>query len=112
MLVEIARDPDVRLRDIADKISITERAVQNIVSDLYEAGYLTRERIGRRNRYSLNLDQRFRYPTEADLPIGLLIGTLIGRDLPGTPGDAAPASDYRAKPTYDTGPEKTEPGSP
>ncbi|MGN9843170.1 helix-turn-helix transcriptional regulator [Nonomuraea sp. H19] len=82
MLVEIARDPEVRLRDIAGKVGITERAVQSIVSDLYQAGYLTRERIGRRNRYSLNLDQHFRYPTEAGIPVGLLIGILTQRDLP------------------------------
>ncbi|MFB9201343.1 helix-turn-helix transcriptional regulator [Nonomuraea spiralis] len=83
VLVEIARDPDVRLRDIAASIGITERAVQNIVSDLYRDGYLTRERIGRRNRYSLDLDRQFRHPTEAGLPVRLLIELLIARDRPG-----------------------------
>ncbi|MFI6924738.1 helix-turn-helix transcriptional regulator [Nonomuraea spiralis] len=83
VLVEIARDPDVRLRDIAASIGITERAVQNIVSDLYHDGYLTRERIGRRNRYSLDLDRQFRHPTEAGLPVRLLIELLIARDRPG-----------------------------
>ncbi|SDJ25709.1 helix-turn-helix transcriptional regulator [Nonomuraea jiangxiensis] len=109
VLVEIARDPAVRLRDIADKIGITERAVQNIVSDLYEAGYLARERIGRRNRYSLNLDQHFRYPTEADLPIGLLIGILIGRDLPGTPGglEPTPAGEQGTRSDVRNGPGET-----
>ncbi|TMR33976.1 MarR family transcriptional regulator [Nonomuraea zeae] len=59
VLIEIARDPGVRMRDIAASIGITERTAQNIVRDLYEAGYLTRERIGRRNRYSLNLDRQW-----------------------------------------------------
>ncbi|MGN9841016.1 helix-turn-helix transcriptional regulator [Nonomuraea sp. H19] len=81
VLLEIARDPEARLRDIAARIGITERAVQGIVSDLHETGYLTREREGRRNHYSLNLDQRFRYPTEADLPVRLLIEMFTQHDL-------------------------------
>ncbi|TMR16612.1 MarR family transcriptional regulator [Nonomuraea turkmeniaca] len=81
VLVEIARDPDIRLRDIAASIGITERAVQTIVADLHQAGYLTRERIGRRNRYKLDLDQHFRYPTEAGLPIRLLIAIFSDHDL-------------------------------
>ncbi|MGI5283868.1 helix-turn-helix transcriptional regulator [Nonomuraea polychroma] len=81
VLVEIARDPELRLRDIAARIGITERAVQNIVADLHQAGYLTRERIGRRNRYTLDLDQHFRYPTEARLPVRLLIAIFADRDL-------------------------------
>ncbi|MEV0381495.1 winged helix-turn-helix domain-containing protein [Nonomuraea sp. NPDC050643] len=81
MLVEIARDPEARLRDIAERIGITERAVQMIVSDLYTAGYLNRERVGRRNRYSLDLDLHFRYPTESGLPVRLLIGIFTDHDL-------------------------------
>ncbi|MGW0801600.1 MarR family transcriptional regulator [Nonomuraea sp. NPDC002799] len=81
VLVEIARDPGVRLRDIATSVGITERAVQGIVRDLYEAGYLTRDRIGRRNHYNLNLDQHFRYPTEAGLPVRLLIDMFSRRDM-------------------------------
>ncbi|MEW9550618.1 helix-turn-helix transcriptional regulator [Nonomuraea sp. NPDC050783] len=80
VLIEIARDPRVRLRDIAAHIGITERGVQNIVTDLFEAGYLHRERIGRRNHYSLNLDRHFRYPTEAGLPVRLLIDIFTSRD--------------------------------
>lgn len=82
VLIEIARDPDVRLRDIATSIGITERTAQNIVRDLYEAGYLTRDRIGRRNRYSLNLDQQFRYRTEAGVPISVLTDIFTQGDLP------------------------------
>ncbi|MCK2220277.1 helix-turn-helix domain-containing protein [Actinomadura sp. ATCC 31491] len=90
VLLEIARDPEVRLRDIAASIGITERAVQGIVSDLHDAGYVARERVGRRNRYTLNLDQAFRYPTEADLPVRLLIDMFTQRDhLPAGDGAAS-----------------------
>ncbi|WP_245642686.1 winged helix-turn-helix domain-containing protein [Nonomuraea candida] len=82
MLIEIARDPAIRVRDIAAGIGITERAVQGIVRDLYEAGYLNRDRVGRRNHYSLNLERHFRYPTEAGLPIRLLIDMFTQHDLP------------------------------
>ncbi|NRQ37327.1 MarR family transcriptional regulator [Nonomuraea sp. NN258] len=82
VLLEIARDPQARLRDIAVRIGITERAVQGIVTDLHEHGYLTRERIGRRNHYSLNLDQSFRYPTEAGLPVRVLIDMFAEHDFP------------------------------
>lgn len=54
VLVCIAEDPDVRLRDIGDRIGLTERAVHRLVNDLVDAGYVTRERVGRRNRYSIN----------------------------------------------------------
>ncbi|MFI6602460.1 helix-turn-helix transcriptional regulator [Nonomuraea sp. NPDC050536] len=73
VLLEIARDPEVRLRDISATIGITERAVQGIVTDLHDAGYLTRDRVGRRNRYGLNLDQKFRHPTEAHAPVRALV---------------------------------------
>jgi DNA-binding Lrp family transcriptional regulator len=81
VLLEIARNPEARLRDIAASIGITERAVQGIVTDLHEAGYLTRERVGRRNHYNLNLDQSFRYPTEANLPVRVLIEMFTQHDI-------------------------------
>ncbi|MFC4062630.1 helix-turn-helix transcriptional regulator [Planomonospora corallina] len=89
VLVEIARDPHVRLRDIAARIGITERAVQGIVSDLHQEGYLTRGKVGRRNHYTLNPERGFRYPTEADLPVRLLIDIFTQHDLS---GDDAPAA--------------------
>lgn len=87
VLLEIARDPDARLREIAFTIGITERAVQGIVTDLEQAGYLTRDRVGRRNRYELNLDQGFRYPTEAHTPVRTLIELFVSE---------APSIDKRA----------------
>ncbi|MEV0165245.1 helix-turn-helix transcriptional regulator [Nonomuraea fuscirosea] len=81
MLIEIARGPGTRTRDIAVRIGITERAVHGIVADLHQAGYVTRERIGRRNRYTLDLDQPFRHRSEAGLPIGRLIALFTDHDL-------------------------------
>ncbi|MFI9551740.1 helix-turn-helix transcriptional regulator [Nonomuraea endophytica] len=91
VLLEIARDPEARLREIAFTIGITERAVQGIVTDLEQAGYLTRDRVGRRNRYELNLDQGFRYPTEAHAPVRALIELFVSEAPPGdtrTTGDS------------------------
>jgi hypothetical protein len=54
VLVCIARDPGVRLRDIGERVGITERATHRIVAELADAGYITRHRNGRRNRYTIN----------------------------------------------------------
>lgn len=54
VLVCIARDPGVRLRDIGDRVGITERATHRIVAELADAGYITRHRNGRRNHYTIN----------------------------------------------------------
>lgn len=61
VLLCIAEDPGVRMADIADRMGITERTVQRIVSDLDDAGYLTRTRIGRRNRYEVNDEMPLRH---------------------------------------------------
>lgn len=73
VLLSIARDPTVRLRDVADAVGITERATQSIVADLEAAGYLRRDRRGRRNQYTINPAGRFRHPGEADHRIGDLL---------------------------------------
>lgn len=73
VLLAIARDPTARLRDVADGVGITERAAQAIVADLEAAGYLHRERVGRRNQYTVNPAGRFRHPAEADHNIGELL---------------------------------------
>lgn len=73
VLVEIARNPRTRLRDIAAETGITERSAQNIVNDLEAAGYITRKRVGRRNRYIVDPTRPFRHPADADQRIqGLL----------------------------------------
>ena len=76
VLLCIEHDPDVRLRDIAATVGITERAAQRIVSDLVEAGYITREREGRRNRYALDRGMHMRHPSQFDHEIGELLDVL------------------------------------
>jgi DNA-binding Lrp family transcriptional regulator len=83
VLLAIAADPHVRVRDIAAGIGITERAAQGIVTDLEEAGYLRRTRVGRRNRYQIIPHRPFRHHTEADMPVQALIDLFTHRDLPG-----------------------------
>ncbi|MFF8375610.1 MarR family transcriptional regulator [Streptomyces sp. NPDC015661] len=74
VLLTISRDPGVRLRDIASICGVTERTVQAIITDLQEAGCLTRSRAGdgRRNRYAIVRGSRFRHPAEAGQIAGLL----------------------------------------
>lgn len=76
MLLCIQRDPDVRLRDIAATVGITERATQRIVKELVEAGYVQSERVGRRNRYSLDRSVRMRHPSQFSHEIGELLDVL------------------------------------
>lgn len=64
VLLCIASDPESRGRDIADRVGITERAAQAIVSDLVAAGYVTRTRVGRRNHYEVHADLPLRHPIE------------------------------------------------
>ena len=73
VLVEIARDPTARIRDIAAATVLTERAVQAIVADLEAAGYLTRTPAGRRTQYSVNRDSLFRHSAQEGLRIGLFL---------------------------------------
>lgn len=72
----IAEDPDSRLRDIAARVGITERAAQAIVSDLEAGGYLTRTRVGRRNTYEVHPDLPFRHVIERDHQVGELLDLL------------------------------------
>ncbi|MFF0191035.1 MarR family transcriptional regulator [Streptomyces sp. NPDC005244] len=73
MLLTISRDPAVRLRDIAAVCQITERAAQNIVTELERAGYVRRERTGRRTRYTLLADGSLRHPADMHVSVpGLL----------------------------------------
>src|SRR5690242_8733423 len=73
VLIQIAASPNTRVRDIAARIGITERAAQGIVNDLEAASYITRTRIGRRNHYTIDRDRPFRHPAEGDQPIEGLI---------------------------------------
>jgi MarR family len=76
VLLCIARDPEVRLRDIGDQIGITERAVHRIVTELADADYLRRERNGRRNRYTITSHLGLPDPLARDRSVGDLLGLL------------------------------------
>jgi DNA-binding IclR family transcriptional regulator len=80
VLLCIARDPDVRLHEVAHSVGITERATQRIVADLVEAGYVKRTRVGRRNRYEIDREARMRHPAQADHEIGDLLDLLRGAE--------------------------------
>ena len=82
VLLCIARDPDTRLRDIAQSVGITERAAQRIVADLIQAGYIESERHGRRSRYTINRDITMRHPAQTNHEIGELLDLLTQTDPP------------------------------
>ena len=81
VLLCIARDPEIRVRDIAQMVGITERATQRIVSDLIDAGYVDREKIGRRNRYHLNAEAKMRHAAQANHEIGELLHLLVPQGM-------------------------------
>lgn len=74
----LSEEPDVRLRDVAERVGITERAVQRIVSELEFAGIITREKEGRRNHYEIHGEVALRHPLEAHHTVGELIALLSG----------------------------------
>lgn len=80
VLLCIAADPDVRLRDVAERVGITERAAQRIVAELEQEGYLSHEKVGRRNHYEVHTDMPLRHPLEDHLAIGALLRVLARRD--------------------------------
>ena len=77
VLLSIAEDPQIRIRDIAATIDITERAAQRIVSDLIAAGYVDRARTGRRNEYTVRTDLSVALPRQRDIDLGSLLNVLL-----------------------------------
>lgn len=77
VLVSLAKDPSARLRDVADQVGITERAVQTIVAHLEDAGILEKERDGRRNHYTINESVPLRHPLEAHKTVGSLVRMVL-----------------------------------
>ena len=76
VLVCLAQNEDITLREVAQQVGITERAVHAIITALEAEGVLTRTREGQRNRYKLNRHYRFRHPLEAHCKIGQLLDLL------------------------------------
>src|SRR5580693_1805465 len=83
-LVCIANDPGVRLRDIADRLGITERTAFGIVTDLTSAGYVTKDRDGRRNRYEIQVHQPLGEVVGRELTIGEVLNLLVDTTSAGT----------------------------
>jgi DNA-binding transcriptional ArsR family regulator len=79
VLVCIARDPGVRLRDIAAQLDITERTASSIVTDLTEAGYVVKEKDGRRNRYQVEAHLPLPDATPREAAIGDILAVLVDR---------------------------------
>jgi IclR helix-turn-helix domain len=77
----IARDPGIRLRDIADRVGITERSAYGIVLDLAEAGYIVKEKSGRRNRYQIQAHLPLPEPTSRERTVGEVLALLAGTEL-------------------------------
>lgn len=73
ILVHINRNPDSRVKDVAEAVGITERSALSILSDLENSGYIKIERVGRRNSYRVNSNKNFRHPMEAQYPISALL---------------------------------------
>ncbi|MEW4568638.1 winged helix-turn-helix domain-containing protein [Tautonia sp. JC769] len=78
VLICIAREPEILLREVADRVGITERAVQRIVGDLEQGGYLSRVREGRRNRYEVHAELPLRHPVEAHREVRVLLDLILG----------------------------------
>ena len=79
VLLCIAQDPSIRLREIGDTVGITERAAHRIVSELAAAGYISRTRVGRRNHYTIQSHLRLPDPLAREQRLGDLLGVLAGQ---------------------------------
>ena len=82
VLVCIAHDPGVRLRDIAATVGITERSAHSIVTDLTAAGYVVKKKDGRRNRYEVQSHLPLREARTRERTIGDVLDVLVGSELP------------------------------
>jgi hypothetical protein len=77
VLVSLARDPDTRTRDVAEVVGITERAVQQIVHDLVEHGYVEKMKVGRRNRYTVVRGAHLRHQQVSRVTLGEFLDLLV-----------------------------------
>lgn len=82
VLVSLSRDPDARMRDVAEAVGITERAVQQIVAELVAQGYLLKVKVGRRNRYDVVDTKQLRHDLETHVTVGEFLGLIVGRAQP------------------------------
>ncbi|MFE1585054.1 helix-turn-helix transcriptional regulator [Streptomyces sp. NPDC058737] len=92
VLAAIADNPNVRIRDIAARCRLTERAVQRIISDLEQDEYLSHTRDGRTNAYRIQPDKVLRHPAEAGLTVASLLSLLVQDETDRAHGPASHAS--------------------
>ncbi|WP_408022732.1 helix-turn-helix transcriptional regulator [Streptacidiphilus fuscans] len=104
VLVQISRDPGIRVRDIAARCLLTERAVQRIITDLEDEGYLAHTRVGRANRYQVTASSPLRHPADAGPTVADLLALL-------TPSGTTRAGALGGTPVSERGVEP-EPGHP
>jgi DNA-binding IclR family transcriptional regulator len=107
VLLCIAHDPGMRLRDIAASLGITERSAYGIVTDLTEAGYVVKQKDGRRNRYQIQAHLPLPEATARSRTVGEVLDLLAGQDhlvkLP-VPGNAQPRKGSRSAPAAQLAP--------
>lgn len=77
VLICLAENPEVRLREVADRVGITERSAQRLISHLDEAGILTRVKHGRRNSYLIDTTVHLRHPIEEHCTVGELLSLIL-----------------------------------
>jgi predicted ArsR family transcriptional regulator len=84
VLLCVTHDPGVRLRDIAASLDITERSAFSIITDLVEAGYVVKEKDGRRNRYRIQTHLPLPEPTARERTVGEVLALLADADATAT----------------------------
>jgi DNA-binding MarR family transcriptional regulator len=82
VLLCLAEAPDIRLRDVAERVGITERATQRILAELVEAGYVKTKRVGRRNTYTVDREHAMRHSAQLGYEIGILLEALSEKAPP------------------------------
>jgi hypothetical protein len=90
VLLCIARDPGVRLRDVAASLGITERSAHSIVADLTAGGYIVKQKHGRRNRYRIQAHLPLPEPASREPAIGDVLAILVGDGAGQKPPEPAP----------------------
>lgn len=116
VLLYLAREPDARLRDVAENVGITERAVQKIVRDLQEGGVISVRKQGRRNRYRINGRKPLRHPLEAHRSIGSLVKLMrkdeAAKSSPAASSKPQTRSAGKPAPVLQPAPDPEPPGRP
>jgi len=83
VLVCVAKNPDVRLSEVAELVGIRERTAHRIVHELIDAGYISAKKVGRNNVYSVDLDLPLRHPLESNHNIHAIVAPLLKKPKQG-----------------------------